>query len=89
MLGRKENMQPQKFKKELTDNIENYHKILAQQGRDIYKTYSILVLFLLSYAWGNIPYSIKLFLILPYKIRIGDKYSVFIVKMLCVIGPVI
>ena len=32
-------MQPQKFKKELTNNIESYHKLLARQGRDIYKTY--------------------------------------------------
>ena len=37
--ARKENMQPQKFKKELTANIEDYHKVLARQGRDIYKQY--------------------------------------------------
>ena len=32
-------MQPQEFKKELTSNIEDYHKVLAQQGRDIYELY--------------------------------------------------
>ena len=32
-------MQSQKFKKELTSNIEDYHKVLARQGRDIYKKY--------------------------------------------------
>ena len=29
----------QAFKKELASNIEDYHKILARQGRDIYKQY--------------------------------------------------
>lgn len=32
-------MQPQEFKKELTTNIEDYHKVLARQGRDIYAQY--------------------------------------------------
>ena len=34
-------MQPQEFKKELTSNIEDYHRVLAQQGKDIYKQYKI------------------------------------------------
>jgi hypothetical protein len=32
-------MQPQDFRLQLVDNIEKYHSILAQQGKDIYKQY--------------------------------------------------
>lgn len=32
-------MQPQEFKKKITSNIEEYHEVLAQQGKDIYKLY--------------------------------------------------
>lgn len=32
-------MKPQEFKKKITNNIEDYHRLLAQQGRDIYDHY--------------------------------------------------